>query len=207
MKWIKRLLIVAVVLTPAAAFLFGWLSFRVYLLPTSSMEPTLLIGDRILTRIVNDAIPKRGEMLAFRSGTVLLIKRVVAIPGDHVRIQDKKLFVNSQEQREDYVVHVDSKTIRIRDEFPADPPPGLLRNPEWMALVKSRAAAGDVVVPPFSSFALGDNRDVSLDSRYQGFYRNDQIAGKLMMILYSVEKRDDPNTSGDFRWGRLFTFL
>jgi len=145
-------------------------------------------------------------MFVLNTNGVLTIKRVVAIGGDHVRIHDKKLFVNGQEQRESFVIHIDPATVLVRDEFPTHMVPGIRPNPDWEEFVSASTASGEVIVPSACSFALGDNRDNSLDSRYLGFYRNDQVKGRPVMVLYSVDKRDD-KASGEFRWERLFKFL
>jgi len=204
MKWIKRILLVVLVLTPAALILFAILTLGLYTIGSSSMEPAILVGDRIVVRVVKDATPKRGEMFVFRRKDGLFIQRVVAVAGDRVRIHDKKLFVNGQEQREPYVTQMDSSRMSARDDFPAEPLEGLVRDAEWIRFVKASVAAGEVVVPAGSSFALGDSRDNSLDSRFLGFYRNDTILAKPVMVLYS---QATTHSDKEFRWERLFKAL
>src|SRR5437870_3342265 len=106
MKWSKRLPFIALVVQ-VGIVLIVWLNFRIYLVPLSSMERTLLIGDRILARLQRGTIPCRGEILVFHTEGGLTVKRVVAIAGDRVRIHEKRLFINGKEQNEDYVTHLD----------------------------------------------------------------------------------------------------
>ena len=191
MRWTRRLPLVLLVLAPAGMVLIALLNFRIYRIPTSAMESTLLVGDRLLARSHRGTLPQRGEILVFDDAGVLNVKRVVAIAGDRVRIHQKTLFINGKEQTERYVTHVDRHVAPIRDEFPSADRERFVRDPSWAAFLERSLAAGEITVPNGTSFALGDNRDASFDSRFRGFFRNEQIVGRAVMILFSFETDKD----------------
>ncbi|MBI3593699.1 MAG: signal peptidase I [Nitrospirae bacterium] len=94
---------------------------QAYRIPAASMEPTLIIGDKILVdRHSSGRIPNRGDLIVFeypRATNVDLIKRVVAIGGDTVEVRNKFLLMNGQEVTEPNVVHRDPNVIPERDNF------------------------------------------------------------------------------------------
>jgi signal peptidase I len=207
----KRILLVTVVVAPAAVILLFWVSFQVFSMPTTSMEDAVLLGDRLIARKLDRRTPHRGEILIFRRSGNYSLRRVVAIAGDHVHLHEKNLYINGVEQHEPFVKHLDSQFVQYRDEFPSDPGWSAMGGPAWAAFVRASAAAGDIVVPPASCFALGDNRDQSADSRYVGFYREDEIAGKPVMVLFSIKpampRLTGPNEWGTVRWNRFLKIL
>jgi signal peptidase I len=107
----------------AAIVTIPFLFLRPFLIPTGSMEETLLIGDRILVkRWKVDA--KRGDIIAHRNPTDLrqaFVKRVIGIPGDRIQIIQKKLIRNGTEQPEPYVIYKTSYLDKYRDNFPNTP--------------------------------------------------------------------------------------
>lgn len=147
-------------------------------IPSSSNEPTLLTGDHILAdRSPSARNPNRGDLIIFEYPKDPLkdfVKRVVAVGGDTVEIQDKALFLNGKRMIESYAIHTDTKTMTARDFF------------------------GPVTVPEGSYFVLGDNRDRSADSRFWGFVKKEKIKGTVRSIYWSW---DPVNTS--VRWGRV----
>ena len=95
--------------------------------------------------------------------------------------------MNGERQNEPYVLH-DNSYNPYRDNFPDVPPSettGL--TPEWHLLMSSYVHDGELVVPPNSYFAMGDNRDVSYDSRYWGFIPRENVIGRPMFIYWSFE--------------------
>lgn len=152
--------------------------------PSGSMLPTIQIGDHLFinklaysfhvdipfTSIVIPfkqwSEPSRGDIVVFLSpsdGKTDLIKRVVAVGGDKVQVKEKKLYINDQ---------------------PAEDPKAVFKWPEDRNGIP-RDNFGPVTVPSGKFFAMGDNRDESLDSRYWGFADQDKIKGKATFIYWS----------------------
>ena len=176
-------------------------------IPSSSMENTLLIGDHVF--VDRDTMgPKtpwmplipyrqiqRHDIVVFLSPAepgLYVVKRIVGIPGDHIHLQDGVLYVNGQRQDEPYVLHNGSYNP-YRDNFPNVPgvdDPNI--TPEWHLTMRNYIQGNDIVVPPNSYFGMGDNRDVSLDSRYWGFIPRQNVIGRPMFIYWSfVTPRDE----------------
>jgi len=180
-------------------------------IPSSSMEKTLLIGDHVFVDRVRFAPPtkwvgplisygdiKRNDIVVFVSVDtpgMYIVKRIVGLPGDHLRVVDGDLYRNGEKLSESYVVHSDANRgenefTRYRDNFPKYPPPPELAQDlpqEWVLTMGSHIEAGEIVVPPNSYFGMGDNRDVSKDSRYWGFIPRANVIGRPMFIYWSFE--------------------
>lgn len=172
-------------------------------IPSSSMENTLLIGDHVF--VDRDTMgPKtpwmplipyrqvhRHDIVVFLSPAepgLYVVKRIVGIPGDRIHLQDGVLYVNGVRQEEPYVLHNGSYN-GYRDNFPnmsAVDDPNI--TPEWHLTLRNYVQGNDIVVPPNSYFGMGDNRDVSLDSRYWGFIPRQNIIGRPMFIYWSFEE-------------------
>jgi signal peptidase I len=177
-------------------------------IPSGSMIPTLLLGDRILvnkfifgTRIPFTDVklfplrePKRGEIVVFLPPSdfvspvgrdIHLIKRVIGLPGDTIEIVDKRLYVNGS-------------------EFPVGnahwDDPGVIEKSESV-----RDNFGPITVPPASYFMMGDNRDNSYDSRYWGFVAEPELTGKPIMIYWSwdISTPSVVERMRGIRWGRI----
>jgi len=182
-------------------------------IPSSSMENTLLIGDHVFvdrerfappTKWVGPLLPygeiKRGDIVVFVSVDtpgMYIVKRIVGVPGDHLHVDHGNLYRNGEKLSESYVVHKDSQVAeneftRYRDNFPKYPPAyGMDMPQEWILTMGSHIEGGDIVVPPDSYFGMGDNRDVSKDSRYWGFIPRANIIGRPMFIYWSFETPRD----------------
>lgn len=175
-------------------------------IPSSSMEDTLLIGDHVfvdrvdlapktswLDHLIPYRDPKRGDIVVFLSPStpgLYVVKRVIGIPGDRIHLENKTVYRNGKPLDEPYVLH-DSSSVPYRDNFPAVPTdqagdPNI--TPEWQLTMPSHMEGGDIVVPPGAVFGMGDNRDVSLDSRYWGFIPRENIIGRPMFIYWSFEE-------------------
>jgi signal peptidase I len=160
--------IVEIVVIVAAAFILAMLIqlflVKPFTIPTGSMEPTLMISDRVLVNrfILHFREPKPGDIVVFRSPMNPkedLIKRVVAVGGDTVSVHDGALYVNSQRRVENYLM---DKTIV--GTYP------------------------ETVVPAGSYFLMGDNRNNSGDSRVFGAVAKNQILGKAFAIYWPIRR-------------------
>src|SRR5450755_97431 len=172
-------------------------------IPSSSMEDTLLIGDHVFvnreqfappTRWMGPLLPyrdiRRNDIVVFLSPEeqgLFVVKRIIGIPGDHIHLRDGMVYRNGEKLVEPYAQHKLADYSPYRDNFPAVPASGdpQVRNEKWAQELPSHLAGDDIVVPPNSYFAMGDNRDVSYDSRYWGFIPRKNVIGRPMFIYWS----------------------
>jgi signal peptidase I len=189
----------------AASALTGLPVFFVqaFVVPTASMEDTLLVGDRVLVQRFPKPKPARGDMIVFlypidRRQT--FVKRIIGVPGDRIRISNKIVYRNGAALAEPYAVHKTGYVDTYRDNFPSEPNVHLYAPAEEM--LTKHVRNGEVVVPEDEYFVLGDNRDLSLDSRYWGFIGARDLIGKPLLIYDSEDQ-----AARTVRWGRLFTLL
>jgi signal peptidase I len=165
-----------VVISAAVFAALAYVSFALFeiaLIPTGSMESTVLVGDHLLVSKVFDAArlpftpwrlprlnsPRRGEIISFHPPTTsesVYLKRVVAVAGDLVEIRAGVLFVNRVAVAESY------------------------------AAAHGARGMNPLVVPEHHVFVLGDNRDNSEDSRAWGAVSVDSIVGRPEMVVWSV---------------------
>ncbi|RJQ70868.1 MAG: signal peptidase I [Desulfobacteraceae bacterium] len=184
-------LVIAVIL---ALFIRSFI-VQAFKIPSGSMQNTLLVGDYILVNkfiyglkipftdvtVIPIKEPKRGDIVVFKfpeDPSKDFIKRVVAVGGDSVAIQNKKLYVNGELQENQFAIHSDPHIY----------PPGF----------QFRDNFGPIKVPEGKLFVMGDNRDESNDSRFWGFVDVSALKGKAFLIYWSWDKEDF-----DVRWGRL----
>jgi signal peptidase I len=189
--------------------LFGTTTLvQAFVIPTGSMEDTLLVGDHLLVdklayapadHVTNNLLPyegvKRGDIIVFRYPvdiTQTFVKRVIGVPGDHIRLQNKIVYLNGHELTEPYVVHKADSLEPYRDDFPNA---ASTLYPRAEEMIEHNVVNGEVVVPPNHYFAMGDNRDNSLDSRFWGFVPRENIIGKPLIIYWSYEASTDDLTS------------
>ena len=181
-------------------------------IPSSSMEDTLLIGDHVFVNRVQFApaskwvgplVPyrdiRRGDIVVFLSPAepgLYVVKRIMGVPGDKIHLRDGVVYRNGEKLDEPYVIHSatdERKYDPYRDNFPAVPPS--LSNtpptPEWQLLIRDHVEGDDIVVPENSYFAMGDNRDVSYDSRYWGFIPKENVIGRPLFVYWSFETPPD----------------
>ena len=172
-----------------------------FVIPTGSMEDTLLIGDHVLVDKLSYAPagslsgrwlpyrePKRGDIIVFRHPVdvkMTLVKRVIGVPGDRVRLVNKQVYRNGVKIDEPYTLYKTDFIDPYRDNFPASPNAQVL--PPGLDMLQRNVVDGEVVVPPGCYFALGDNRDWSLDSRYWGFVPRENIIGKPFIVYWSYD--------------------
>lgn len=178
-------------------------------IPSESMEPTLLVGDFLLVNKQSLGFDDGGGMMPATqilredivvfhypiNPTLHLIKRVVGVPGDHVKLHDGHVYINGRALTEPYAVYRTSGPDSFRDNFPslksADPD----IDSRWWIKMHSLIDHGELIIPSDNYFVLGDNRNDSEDSRYWGFVPRSSIVGKPLVIYFSLRHRD--GESGD----------
>ncbi len=180
-------------------------------IPSGSMENTVLIGDHlIVSRFGYDAgipftpwhvplwrEPKRQQITVFRApladqGFPDFIKRCIGVPGDRIKIVEGKVFVNGTALDEPYAMHNPNASDSPVENFPArtsEMP--FADNPEWRNELAKQVQNGELVVPAGQYFMMGDNRDNSNDSRYWGFVPRENIIGTPVLIYMSIEAPED----------------
>ncbi len=183
-------------------------TLQAFTIPSSSMENTLLIGDHVFVdrmllapathwigKLIPYRHPRHGDVFVFLSPAepgLYVVKRVIGLPGDRIHLEDGAVYRNGKKLDEPYVIR-QGGFIPYRDNFPNAPVSDFEDvTPEWRVELPSFVKDGNVVVPPNSVFAMGDNRDVSLDSRYWGFVPFENVIGRPMFIYWSfVTPRDE----------------
>ncbi len=172
------------------------------LIPSESMEHTLLVGDFLLFNkqtyapagalsswLLPYRSPARGDIIVFHHPyPPMLIKRVVGLPGDRLRIVDGQVFINGVALREPYAAFEPAPPSAARDNFPAPVYGGPQVDPEWWRQMQSLTHNGELTVPADQYFVLGDNRNHSWDSRYWGFVPRSAMVGHPLVIYFSLDR-------------------
>lgn len=228
--------------------LFGTTALvQAFVIPTASMEDTLLVGDHLLVdkmayapagAVSKYILPyeevKHGDIIVFRYPVDIsqtFVKRVIGVPGDHIKIVDQQLYRNGVLLSEPYIYHKFGFLDPYKDNFPSYALSSGASQvsaelvPSWRDMLSNHVQGGEVVVPADSYFAMGDNRDNSLDSRFWGFVPRENIIGKPLMIYWSYQASTEDLTGnsvgsmfshfGDLamhffsrtRWNRTFHFI
>jgi signal peptidase I len=184
---------------------------QAFQIPSESMERTLLVGDYLLVdkvhfgqgRLWNWVLPYRtpqhGDIIVFHypvDPAQHFVKRVVGLPGDHIRLGEKTLFVNGLPLEEDYAIRSRRDYDAYRDNFPSGRDTSGQVDPEWRSRLPKQVQNAELVVPRDEYFVMGDNRDHSLDSRYWGFVPRNNIEGRPLVIYLSVRQHPEEETAG-----------
>ena len=217
-EWVKSLLIVVVTVGAFRSAVADWND-----VPTGSMKPTILEGDRIVVnklaydlkvpftrwRIARWSPPERGDIVVLFSPAdgKRLVKRVVGVPGDRLALRNDRLFINGKP-----LTYGPLTGIEVSDFQRGDRPARLLVTerlgdrvhpvmitPEFPAM----RFFGPIEVPEGQYFVMGDNRDESGDSRVFGFVAQDAIVGRATAVAASV----DPSDHYLPRWRRFLRAL
>jgi signal peptidase I len=195
--------------------LFGTTTLvQAFVIPTGSMENNLLVGDHLLVDKLAYAPPgavskyllpyqeiKRGDIIVFRYPVDIrqtFVKRVIGVPGDRIRIDNKQVVRNGVRLNEPYKIHKTEYVDSYRDNFPSQP--YLQLSDGATEMLEKHVTNGEIVVPPSAYFAMGDNRDNSLDSRYWGFVPRSNIIGKPLIIYWSYETTTDRLANPTIGW-------
>jgi signal peptidase I len=137
----------------------------------------------------------------------LLVKRVIGLPGDHLRIEGGRVIVNGTLLDEPYAAFEPAPPNPFRDNFPARVYIDPQIDPGWWQQMQSLTANGELVVPESEYFVLGDNRNHSKDSRYWGFVPRAAIVARPLVIYFSLTRpsttdvQQAPLQAGDDRLG------
>ncbi len=189
-------------------------------IPSASMQPTLLVGDFLLVdkdRATGTAFSplastgriRRGDLIVFHypvDPALHLVKRVVGLPGDRLRLRDGHVFIDGRALSEPYAFFAPAPTDSYRDDFPrldrADPQV----DSRWWVQMHSLVSNDELTVPPDCYFVLGDNRNDSEDSRYWGLVPREAIVGKPFLVYFSL---NEPSSSllNFARWERTLRIV
>jgi signal peptidase I len=189
-----------------------------FVIPSGSMEKTLLIGDHLVVDritlapvakwmpLVHQREPQHGDIIVFikpvpdmdadgRPQYLYLVKRLIGVPGDHIHLRDGVVYINGVAQaqpKEGNQMPANPGEKVFLDEFPAIPPAmDPSSTEEWAVDAPGYIAGGDLIVPPGKYFMMGDNRHNSLDSRYWGFVPRENIVGRPLFNYWSFKSDED----------------
>lgn len=205
--------------------------FQNYVIPSGSMEHTLLIGDHVLVDRISVAPPtrwapfvhyrdvRRGDVIVFlkpnsETPDMVLVKRTIGLPGDRVHLRHGIVYLNGVAQDEPMAAKVDAGSDPedsyqpARDDFPLEGAP-YGSTELWAQDLASHVSGDDLVVPPGKVFAMGDNRQHSLDGRFWGFVPRENILGRPLFNYWSFEttaaQMDQQQQTLGARIGSFFT--
>ncbi|MCZ6834306.1 MAG: signal peptidase I [Planctomycetota bacterium] len=217
-EWLKPFVIVLVVFSAMRSSLADWND-----VPTQSMEPTILVGDRIAVNKLAYGLkvpfttwhlakwdaPERGEIIVFYSpkDDKRMVKRVIGLPGDQVTMVGNRLIINDEPVVIDEVTAAeldafdltDSVALQFALESLSETPHQVMFQPNRTA----RRSFAPLVVPDGQYLVMGDNRDNSADSRYFGFVPRERILGRVFGVALSLDIDDRYKP----RWHRFFRGL
>jgi signal peptidase I len=218
LEWIKPLLVVAIITGVFRSAIADW-----YVVPTGSMKPTIMEGDRVFVnklaydlripftgaQVSHFKDPQRGDVVVLYSpfDGKRLVKRVIGIPGDTIEMRESRLFVNGK------LAEYEPINPNVMNDFPQK-----IRAEYDFFIEQLGKSSHPVMITPFKSsirnfyalyvpeghyFVMGDNRDDSFDSRMFGFVRRDRVVGKATAVVLSF----NPDEHYYPRWHRFFTRL
>jgi len=177
---------------------------QAFQIPSESMENTLLVGDYLLVNklcygggFADHLMPyqkiEHGDIIVFHypvDPTQHFVKRVIGLPGDRLRLVEKKVWINGKPVDEPYVRFLEPPNNMFRDNFPRTDIPAFGLEGKWWLEMRKLVEDGELIVPEGHYFVMGDNRDNSQDSRYWGFVPRENIIGRPLVIYWSVRDWD-----------------
>jgi signal peptidase I len=186
-----------------------------FVIPSGSMENTLLVGDHLVVDritlappakwmpLVRYREPKRGDVVVFikpspepepdadgKPQYLFLVKRLIGVPGDHIHLRNGIVIINGVAQDQPHAQPTTPENHNdFLDEFPSIPPYPQTggATESWAVDFPSYVQDGDLVVPPGKYFMMGDNRHDSLDSRFWGFVPRENLVGRPLFNYWSFE--------------------
>jgi len=188
-----------------------------FVIPSGSMEKTLLVGDHLVVDRITLAPPakwmplvyyrepRRGDIVVFikpvpdldpdgRPQYLFLVKRLIGVPGDHIHLRNGIVVINGVAQAQPHAQPTTPENYsEFLDEFPSVPPypqPGGATE-SWAVDFPNHIENGDLVVPAGEYFMMGDNRHDSLDSRFLGFVPRANIVGRPLFNYWSFKSTED----------------
>src|SRR3954467_233197 len=196
---------------------------QAFQIPSEPMENTLLVGDYLLVNKLcygelgagRYVMPyqriKRGDIVVFHypvDPKQHFVKRVIGLPGDRLRLVNKKVFINGTPLEESYVRFLEPPNNLFRDNFPRTDVPAYGLEGKWWLEMRKLVEDGQLIVPEGNYFVMGDNRDDSQDSRYWGFVPRENIIGRPLLIYWSVQTIDQETAVGRaYRFAYALTHL
>lgn len=215
LEWVKSLAVALVLFFVLRTFLV-----QTFVITSGSMEDTLLVGDMLLVnraamgsrvpilgaRIPGYSRPQRGDVLVFdppHEESLMLIKRLVGLPGDTLEMREKVLYVNGAVLDEAYLKH--DTLPDERHPWMAWQTEHLLPGHDAAGYAPTRDNWGPLLIPEDHYFMLGDNRERSLDSRYWGLIEGWRLEGRAVFTYYSYNRdsfRPFPAVR-EVRWNRI----
>ena len=179
-----------------------------FVIPSGSMEKTLLVGDHLLVDritlapgsswmpLVHYREPKHGDIVVFlKPGNpdMFLVKRLIGVPGDRIHLRNGVVILNGVAQTEPYAAPWPEDTYYpYIDDFPSvatSEANGVTE--EWAVDLPAHIQGNDLVVPPGMYFMMGDHRHNSLDSRFWGFVPRANVVGRPLFNYWSFKTPDD----------------
>lgn len=217
-EWVRPILIILAVLIPFRSAVADWND-----VPTGSMKPTILEGDRVVVnklaydlkvpltryRLAVWDNPERGDVVVLfspRDGR-RLVKRVIGLPGDEIETRNGVLFVNNESASYEEIDYSHFAGLDASEAHGSSFYQERLGNEEHpvMSLHYSNINRnfGPKVVPESNYFVMGDNRDNSADSREIGMIERERIIGKVVAVAFSLDRNDHYKP----RFSRFFSGL
>jgi signal peptidase I len=179
-----------------------------FVIPSGSMEKTLLVGDHLLVDritiaprsfwmpLVHYREPRHGDVVVFvgpGQPDVFLVKRLIGVPGDHIHLRNGVVILNGVAQNEPYAAPwPEDSYYPYIDNFPSVPPSeanGVTS--EWAVDLPNHLQGNDLVVPPGMYFMMGDHRHDSNDGRFWGFVPRANIVGRPLFNYWSFKTPDN----------------
>ena len=218
-EWVRPFLIVLIAVSTFRSAVADWND-----VPTGSMKPSILPGERIFVnkiaydlkipftrvRLAQWDDPQRGDVVVLFSPAdgKRLVKRVVGLPGDVIEMRRNRLYVNGgeagyAEYEAEFLDELgyepeDNATRILAESVDGQEHPVL-----WISYAPLGSTFPPVVVPEGRYFVMGDNRNQSRDSRWFGFVERERIVGQATAVVTSFDKEHSYTP----RWGRFFQGL
>ncbi len=199
--WVRPIVVVVVATSAFRSAIADW-----NVVPTGSMRPSIVAGDRILVnklayglrvpftdwQVLEWSQPQRGEVVVFFSpdGGLRMVKRVIGVPGDTIQLRGNRLFINGAPTQYSLVEGQLAEEVQRDANREHNTYTEHLDGRDHLMMTTPNAKPrdfGPIVVPDGSYFVMGDNRDGSRDSRFFGFVSGDQVVGRSSRIILSLD--------------------